>query len=127
MTERSARRGLVALVAASAISAGSVLAAPVIQCRGEAPRWKLGLGEAFADFTYKDRQIRLEVPQRARAEGRDWPRAYTLVGRTDTAIVVLDRDACRAEGRDYPVSADVLTQDGTRAILLSGCCDEIDD
>lgn len=117
------RASFLAGIVAIWLATPSMAVEPVV-CFGENPDWSLGLGEAFADFAFK-KQVRLDVPQKARAEGRDWPRAFTLVGRTDTAIVILDRDVCRANGRDYPISADVLTQDGSAAIVLTGCCQEI--
>jgi len=96
-------------------------AAEPLVCFGDNPEWKLGLAETFADFTYKT-QTRYTVPQKASALNRDWPKAYTLVARNSTAIVLIDQDACRAKGHDYPMSIDVLTQDGTAAIVLTGCC-----
>ncbi len=98
-------------------------AEPTILCSGTDPDWKLGITSETADLTYK-RHVRLKIPQSTSAINRDWPKAFTLIARTDTAIVVLDRDACLLDGKEFPISVDVLTQDGSAAIMLTGCCQE---
>ncbi len=90
-------------------------------CRGENPEWKLGIKDKIGDLDFKH-PVRFDIPQSASALNRDWPKAFTLIARTDTAIVIVDRDHCQLEGQDYDMSADVLTQDGSAAIVLTGCC-----
>ena len=98
------------------------LSADVLQCFGEGPDWKLGLGESHADFVYQ-RQIRFEIPLVTKArDGRAYPRAFTLTAPGETAIVLVDRDTCQHEGVTYNASVDILTQDGSEAIILTGCC-----
>ena len=104
-----------------ACCASATFAGEPILCQGSNPDWKLGLSEKTADFTYKN-QDHMDVPQSATALSRDWPRAFTLIGRANTAIVLLDRDDCVLDGTPYPISADILTQDGTLPVLLTGCC-----
>lgn len=99
----------------------SPLQAQVLQCFGEAPDWKLGLGSSQADFNYK-RPIRFDIPLTTKALEREFPRAFTLTAPGETAIVLIDRDQCSLGGASYPASVDILTQDGAEAIILTGCC-----
>ena len=96
--------------------------AQVLQCFGENPDWKLGLGKEKADFIYQ-RHINFDIPLITKArEGREFPRAFTLTAPGETAIVLIDRDACTFDAQDFPASVDILTQDGSEAIILTGCC-----
>lgn len=94
---------------------------PVLSCHGADPAWTLTIfrDEAIFELT---RQVKLEIPLVTRAEGRDWPRAWSLIGRQDTVIAVIDRDICQLRGMDFPYSADILTQRASTAIVLTGCC-----
>ena len=97
--------------------------ADAMQCYGTLPAWSLSLTDGQSVLT-TDRNIPMEVMDITTAEGdRDWPRALTLVGRSDTAIVLIDQEACQLNSRDYPYQAQVLTQYGTVPILLTGCCE----
>ena len=105
-----------------AVLIATPLQAQVLQCFGEKPDWKLGLGKESADFVYQ-RQINFDVPLITKArEGRAFPRAFTLTAPGETAIVLIDRDACLIGSTSYPASVDILTQDGSEAIILTGCC-----
>lgn len=90
----------------------------VLTCEGVAPDWTLDLRENDATFSFLDRQSTLDIPQRSTAEGANWPKAMTLVGPRDSAIVLLHQRDC--EGQNYEVQ--VLTQRGETPILLTGCC-----
>ncbi|MFV2052744.1 hypothetical protein [Aliiroseovarius sp. YM-037] len=95
---------------------------PPLACEGAAPDWTLTLAGPVAQLTI-ERPIDMTVPQSSVAEGADWPRALTLVGDRDTAIVILDEEMCStAHAKGFPIEAHILTQRGTTPILLTGCC-----
>ena len=95
---------------------------PPLACEGAAPDWTLTLAGPVAQLTI-EQPIDMTVPQSSVAEGADWPRALTLVGDRDTAIVILDEETCStAQVKDFPIEAHILTQRGTTPILLTGCC-----
>ncbi|WP_372884759.1 hypothetical protein [Shimia sp.] len=105
-----------------AICAGGVaMAGPPLKCSGTDPDWTLTLGASEARFDYL-RRTRFQVPQSSRAEGRDWPRAYTLIADFDSAILLVDRAPCDGGPTAAPYAAHVLTQRGQTPILLTGCC-----
>lgn len=109
-----------ALVAFTAL-AGSAQADPPLACEGYDPDWFLTLAGPVAQLRYL-RKTDFEIPQHSVAEGKDWPRAYTLVAEFDTAIVLIDKDDCKLGDQTWPIKAHVLTQRGQTPILLSGCC-----
>ena len=86
-----------------------------LSCSGEG--WTLTLGTETASFTFPA-PTEMDVPLVTKAKGADWPRAYSLIGERDTAIVVVERERCGAD----PYRAHVLTQRGQTPILLTGCC-----
>ena len=91
-------------------------------CSGEAPAWELRLAGGTARFSYPaptEMDLMLETP----AENADWPRAFTLIGERDTAILLIDRDACN--GGEAARQGMVLTQRAQTPILLAGCCEPI--
>lgn len=90
---------------------------PPLLCSGTSPDWSLQIGTDTATLDFQ-RRSEMTIPHQTTAEGRDWPRAMTLISRNDTAIVIIDQDACN--GAAY--SAQVLTQRGETPILLTGCC-----
>lgn len=105
------------LALAAALFAPALAAAEGYLCEGAAPGWRLAFDDAAARFEFPaptEMQVMNDVP----AEGADWPRAFTLIGERDTAIVVLEREACGGE----PYRVHVLTQRGQTPILLTGCC-----
>lgn len=115
---RHALPGLALAASRAALPAASL---ERLGCSGVAPAWTLTLDGDAARFAMPEsgRPVtRMQVMQRSAAEGRDWPRAMTLIGKTDTAILLLEREPCGAA----PVRAHVLTQQGQRPILLTGCC-----
>lgn len=92
-------------------------------CFGVLPAWSVSITGDTSVLT-TDKDITMDVMDETRAEGdRHWPRALTLVGRNDTAIVVLEKEMCELNGRAYPLQSQVLTQYGTVPILLTGCCE----
>lgn len=99
---------------------------PPLLCGGAEPFWNLTLQEGRGAYSTPEEpdaityDVRLTTP----AEGRIWPRALTLIGPRDTAIVLLNERQCSdtMSDFDYPYAADLMTQRGTEAILLTGCC-----
>ena len=87
-------------------------------CSGSDPDWTLRYDGTAAEFSFTDRTSRLDVPQKSTAEGAEWPKAATLIGPRDSAIIVIHRRAC--EAMDYEMQ--VLTQRGETPLLLTGCC-----
>ena len=87
-------------------------------CAGGDPDWLLTVNETDGKFDFNDRILGLNVMLLTPAEGRDWPKALTLISSVDSAIVILNQQQCGSD--DY--SAQVLTQRNTTAILLTGCC-----
>jgi len=88
-------------------------------CTGSDPDWSLSMdGDAARfDFIYEsDLNLMLET----RAEGAPDIAALTLIGRGDSAIVLLDPAACPDPDAAY--GARLLTQRGETPLLLVGCC-----
>ncbi|WP_127112203.1 hypothetical protein [Shimia sediminis] len=109
-------------ICTAALLAGtSAQADPPFVCQGHDPDWYLTLAGPVAQFDYL-RKNTFDIPQTNTAEGRDWPRAYTLIAEFDTAIVLFDEAVCDLEGRPWPITAHILTQRGQTPILLTGCC-----
>ncbi len=93
-------------------------AAQSFSCAGQTPDWQLNMDSAQARMVFPattEMDVKLATP----AEGQDWPRAYTLVGERDTAIVVIEQENCSDTA---PFRAHVLTQRGQTPIFLTGCC-----
>lgn len=70
-------------------------------------------------------QTAMTIPQNARAEGRAWPWAMTLVSEDyqRTAIVLLHERSCDdGTGSLLPYEMQVLTQRTDQPVLLTGCC-----
>ncbi|MEM8840897.1 MAG: hypothetical protein AAGD47_03890 [Pseudomonadota bacterium] len=120
------RLTLPAALIATALPAVAQQATPPLLCGGADPVWNLVLDDGRGTYTSPELpdatayDVRLSTP----AQGRDWPRALTLIGPRDTAIVLLDRARCAGAGApgDQPYTAHLMTQRGTEAILLTGCC-----
>lgn len=109
------------LIPVLALIATTAVAEPPLTCEGHDPDWFLTLAGPEAQFTFQ-RKNSFDIPQSSVAEGRNWPRAYTLIAEFDTAIVVVNEVQCDLEGRTWPITAHVLTQRGQHPILLTGCC-----
>ncbi len=128
MGRAAGRLGLALMLAASPAAGAGAAEELHADCGGSAPYWRLTLeggrgGRALLDRgATRGAPVRFEIPLVTPAEGRNWPRAYTLVGAQDTGILILDRDPCRTAGGTLAWSADLLTQEGSRAIVLTGCC-----
>ena len=87
-------------------------------CAGSDPNWTLEYDGTQAEFSFTDRTTKLDVPQKSTAEGVDWPKAATLIGPRDSAIILIHHRGCL--GMDYEMQ--VLTQRGETPLLLTGCC-----
>lgn len=124
MSNRAAFLTVILAIATPALAAEDAM--PPLLCGGTDPVWNLVLDDGRGAYTSPEQpdaiayDVRLTTP----AEGRAWPRALTLIGPRDTAIVLLDRSQCGITGsdRDHPYAAHLMTQRGTDAILLTGCC-----
>lgn len=109
----------------AATGAGADDARPALTCFGAEPSWSLALGPDEATMTAPDLpQIDYTIPDEKRAEGRVWPRALTLVAPRDAAILILRPAACDdgLSDRRHGWTADMLTQRGGAAVILTGCC-----
>ncbi|SLN15616.1 hypothetical protein [Pseudooctadecabacter jejudonensis] len=93
-----------------------------LACTGTAPDWSLTLNGETVEFDYRrtsDLTLMLDTP----AVGEAAPRALTLIGRGDSAILILEKtDACRFGTDAGGYDAMVLTQRGETPVLLTGCC-----
>ena len=75
-----------------------------------------------ATFTYVSADV-LNIPQRTSAPNRDWPKALTLLGGRDTAIVILHERSCSTtEITNFPIEVNILTQKAETPVILTGCC-----
>ena len=109
-------------ICAATLILGTVAQAePPLSCEGIDPDWYLTLAGTTATLDYL-RKNTFDIPQTNAAEGRDWPRAYTLIAEFDTAIVLVNEATCDLDGRPWPLTANILTQRGQTPILLTGCC-----
>ena len=90
-----------------------------LTCSGDALNWRIALHDMQAKMTLID-VADMDVMDDTAAMGQDWPRALTLVGDRNTAILILDPRNCGVKATDY--AATVLTQQGQTPILLTGCC-----
>ncbi|WP_342075827.1 hypothetical protein [Yoonia sp. SS1-5] len=90
---------------------------PALICQGTAPDWTLELTDTQARFDFRGLS-EMDIPQRAQAQGRDWPWALTLIGPRDSAIAIIDARQCNTTN----YAAHVLTQQGEVPIMLTGCC-----
>lgn len=88
-----------------------------LSCTGQSPDWSLMVTERGAEFDLV-RQSAMDVVLDTQAQGAEWPRALTLVGRGDSAIVLLEHTACETGN----LTTRILTQRGETPILLTGCC-----
>lgn len=86
-------------------------------CEGEG--WSLNISGSQARFDFPAPTV-MDIPHMATAEGADWPRAMTLIGDRDTAIVILHDRICPGGTNEVQI----LTQRAQSPILLNGCCTE---
>ncbi len=85
-------------------------------CSGVDPEWTMTITPDGARFAYLDRESDMQIPQSTQPKGAEWPRAMTLVGLRDSAIVILES----LEGSQQPIR--VLTQRGEEPVMLVGTC-----
>lgn len=97
-----------------------------MECAGTSPDWTLSATNEAATFTF-GRASQMTQMLETLAEGADWPRAYTYVGRGDSAIVMVERQSCESDDETGPLTARVLTQRGQTPVLLTGCCTLLED
>ncbi|MEM8792833.1 MAG: hypothetical protein AAGE80_14530 [Pseudomonadota bacterium] len=99
---------------------------PPLLCGGVEPFWTLTLDEGRGTYATPETPdaVLYNIPLITQAEGRPWPRAVTLIGRGDTAIALINERQCMDTKSDalQPYEATLLTQRGTDAIILTGCC-----
>lgn len=99
---------------------------PALICSGVEPGWTLELEGGAGLLTPETgaRATVMTIAQRTIADGRPYPRALTLISRTQTAIALVNRRACfdTASDVEYPFAADLLTQKRGLPALLTGCC-----
>lgn len=95
----------------------SVLLPTPMACSGVEPDWSISMENSQAKFDYRGTS-EMTIMLDTQAEGADWPRAYTLIGRGDSAIVIVEPNTCETG----PYTARVLTQRGQTPVLLTGCC-----
>lgn len=107
-------------IAATLVHANTVMAQELsypLSCTGSAPDWSLNIQENGAEFDFR-RLSNLDIALDTPAQRAQWPRALTLVGRGDSAIVILENMTCETGA----LTARILTQRGETPILLTGCC-----
>ncbi len=88
---------------------------PQMACTGTDPIWALDLLGNTAQFRFADRTIDLDVMAETPGQPGPWPVALTLVGRGDTAIVLVRGPA--------PFTVDILTQHRDLPVLFTGTCE----
>lgn len=86
-------------------------------CAGSNPGWTLNMSPDSVTFSYLY-NVDLEIALETRPQNDIWPRAYTLMGRGSSAILLVEPNMC-AGGI---LTARVLTQRADEPILLTGCC-----
>ena len=98
------------------ISATAVLADDLsLACAGK--DWSLDLAGDRGTLMFPE-AVEMDLMLTTPAHGLDWPKALTLVGARDTAIVILDEVSCGNGTHE----AQVLTQRGQTPYFLTGCC-----
>lgn len=90
-------------------------------CSGTAPDWVVDLRSNTARLVLGT-ETTMDIMLETLAEGQDWPRAYTLIGDRDTAILLIEREPCGPADNTRPYRAHLMTQRGQQPILLGGCC-----
>ena len=116
---------LLTLVAAPALAEPL----PRFSCGGVEPFWSLDLQADRATFSTPEIEaITFEVPLITTAEGRFWPRAWTLISDRDTAIAIVGKRTCNDTMSDteFAFGIDYLSQRGTTPVIYSGCCKVIE-
>lgn len=95
---------------------------PQLICDGHKPDWQLELQTDQGTLTYRG-TTQMTIPQRTQAEGAEFPKALTLIGGRNTAIVILNQRNCSTDiVTGFPFEANILTQKGETPVILAGCC-----
>ena len=95
---------------------------PPLACEGNDPDWQLSLNSDTAQFVFRD-TIQMTIPQRTQPETAPFPKALTLLGPRETAIVLLNKRLCDTDHvTAFPFEANILTQKGETPVILRGCC-----
>ena len=89
-----------------------------LACSGQSPDWELDVDQDSAVFAF-GRESQMTVALDTVAQDATWPRALTLVGRGDSAILLLENISCETGN----LTARILTQRGETPLLLTGCCE----
>lgn len=115
-----------ALLFVAGTAAADVATVPPLICGGVEPSWTVTIADGrgtFATPAQPDPTL-YDIPLITKAEGRPWPRVITLIGRGDTALVIINERQCTDTMSDeiYPYEATLLTQRRSEAIALTGCC-----
>jgi uncharacterized membrane protein len=105
-----------ALVALT-VSATAALA-DTMHCTGTQPNWQIELNGSEATFQLRERKGDYTVELTTPAKNDPDTTAYTLIGATDTAILIVHPGRCNTADH----IAHILTQERSEAILLTGCC-----
>ncbi|MCO4826394.1 MAG: hypothetical protein KC451_16230 [Amylibacter sp.] len=92
--------------------------ADVMQCSGSHPNWSADLNGETATFQLRERVQEYDVKLTTPALNDPDTTAYTLIGATDTAILIVHPGRCNTAEN----IAHILTQDRSEAVLLTGCC-----
>lgn len=98
------------------------VSAESFSCTGNTSGWELQINGDAASFSISPEE-EFVIPQISTTDDGAWPRAYTLIGGRDTAILVLHERMCSNDRvTNGPYEATVLTQQGETPVILSGCC-----
>jgi len=116
-------RLILPLFISAALPAGAALAQDIYEslplvCQGTAPKWDMVVTEDDTVFDHLIASSDMDIALVTTAQDADWPAALTLIGRGDSAILIVEPAACDTG----ELSARVLTQRGETPLLLTGCC-----
>lgn len=97
-----------------------------LACNGIAPVWDLALDGDTATFEF-GRSSDMTLALQTTPQDAQWPKALTLIGRGDSAIILLTPGGCSypADEQYGTIAAEVLTQRGQTPVLLLGCCQSL--
>ena len=93
-------------------------AATQLSCTGTDPNWRAAIDGKTASFQLRDRAGDYKIELTTPALNDPDTTAYTFIGTTDTAILIVSRARCNTVDH----TAQILTQERSEAILLTGCC-----
>lgn len=107
-------------VAATAFALLPVTAAfgAALSCAGTQPNWSVDVTGDRAQVRFRGLDAPFTIPHRATALNDPEVTAYTMIGETVTAILIVTPGQCNSSD----LSAHLLTQDRSTPVLLTGCC-----